>query len=61
MKKTSFIFILLSGLMYLSFLQAKSEDLSIKPEPMAEKEFKFPDYKEITLDNGLKVFLIEDH
>ncbi|MFA6570000.1 MAG: pitrilysin family protein [Bacteroidota bacterium] len=32
-----------------------------KPEPLPAIEFKFPDYKEVNLKNGLKVFVIEDH
>lgn len=32
-----------------------------KPDPLPAKEFVFPKYTEMFLDNGLKVFVIEDH
>lgn len=59
MKKCLIVF-----LMLLAFFQvSKSSDTTkvTKPEPLPEKEFKFPDYKTVTLDNGLKIFVIEDH
>ena len=35
-------------------------DRSVKPEPGPAPEASFPDYQEVTLSNGLKVFVIED-
>ncbi|RYD73444.1 MAG: insulinase family protein, partial [Verrucomicrobiaceae bacterium] len=35
-------------------------DRSKKPEPGPAPEASFPDYKEATLSNGLKVFVIQD-
>jgi len=32
-----------------------------KPSPLQEKIFKFPEYQMFFLDNGLKVFVFEDH
>jgi zinc protease len=45
----------------ISFSQESDSTLSEKPESMPEREFEFPEFQKITLDNGLKVFLIEDH
>lgn len=36
-------------------------DITKKPEPLAEKKYTFPEYKQETLANGLKVFIVEDH
>ncbi|MCX7737578.1 MAG: insulinase family protein [Candidatus Kapabacteria bacterium] len=36
-------------------------DPNVKPEPLNEKEFKFPDYSETRLANGLKIFVVEDN
>lgn len=36
-------------------------DLNAKPEPLAATDFQFPKYEEFTLDNGLHVFVIENH
>lgn len=36
-------------------------DLNIKPAPLAATDFQFPKYEEFTLDNGLHVFVIENH
>ncbi|MCX7908502.1 MAG: insulinase family protein [Ignavibacteria bacterium] len=36
-------------------------DITKKPEPLPEKEFIFPSYKETNLSNGMKVFIVEDH
>jgi predicted Zn-dependent peptidase len=55
---------LIGFLLLLTFLQVlKSSDTTkvSKPEPLPEKEFKFPEYQTVTLDNGLKIFIIEDH
>ena len=36
-------------------------DLNEKPKPLPAAEFIFPDYIQDNLENGLKVFIIEDH
>jgi zinc protease len=36
-------------------------DVTKKPEPLAGKEFVFPEYQESKLSNGIKVFIVEDH
>src|SRR4051794_29297555 len=54
---------LLFALSALSLLAAPSYgdiDRTKKPEPGPAPEAAFPDYKETTLSNGLKVFVIED-
>lgn len=40
---------------------AQDYELGEKPEPLEKKKFEFPEFTEKTLDNGLKVFFIEDH
>lgn len=42
-------------------LLAQNIDLGEKPEPLEKKEFEFPDYKKVVLENGLTLFLVEDH
>ncbi len=58
MKKISILIIFMA-----IFGTAFSEkiDVSVKPEPMPEKEFLFPEYFETELKNELKLFIIEDH
>lgn len=60
MRNTVLIIILLvfSSIVILS---EEKFDPNVKPEPLSEKEFKFPDYSETRLANGLKVFVIEDN
>jgi predicted Zn-dependent peptidase len=41
-------------------LNAADIDVSEKPEPLAKKDFEFPEYQIITLDNGIQTFVIED-
>lgn len=36
-------------------------DITKKPEPLPSKEFLFPKFHESKLDNGVKVFIVEDH
>lgn len=36
-------------------------DLNTKPGPLAETAFEFPAFSEFTLDNGLHVFVVENH
>lgn len=36
-------------------------DISKKPEPLPSKEFVFPKYLESKLENGVRVFIVEDH
>lgn len=35
-------------------------DITKKPEPLPSKEFVFPKYQESKLENGVKVFIVED-
>ncbi len=58
MKKKLLIFLLVifTG---SAFAQEKT-DFSKKPEPLPAETFKFPDYIETKLDNGIKVFIVED-
>ncbi|MBI5324548.1 MAG: insulinase family protein [Ignavibacteriae bacterium] len=59
MKKFSAILILI--LFYnLSLMALGTLDSTKKPEPLANIEFKFPEYSQETLKNGLKLFYIED-
>ena len=59
MKKMIKLLLLVSICTQLAF--AQSYDIGEKPEPTGQKSFEFPEYKEATLDNGLRVFVIEDH
>lgn len=43
------------------FSVAQDYDIGEKPEPLGKKTFELPAYKEATLDNGLRLFIIEDH
>lgn len=53
---------IISIILLASFsLIAKDVDLTQKPEPLPKVDFDFPDYDFETLDNGMKVFIIEDH
>ena len=36
-------------------------DLNVQPGALVSTEFVFPDYQEFTLDNGLHVYLVENH
>lgn len=57
-KYLSIVILLISSI--LSFSKEKF-DPNIKPEPLSEKEFIFPDYSETRLANGLKLFILEDN
>ena len=59
MKKILIFIVIIFTQFYLS--NAQDDKVSEKPEASAEKEFNFPDYKTVDLDNGLKIFLIESH
>lgn len=59
MKSILSIFIVMAFLG--SNLLAKDIDVTKKPDPLKEKEFPFPEYTIKTMDNGMKVFIIEDH
>ncbi|MFC2131841.1 insulinase family protein [Bacteroidota bacterium] len=61
MKRTTLLLIVLLGLFFRLNAEVTEIDISQKPEPLPENEFKFPEYKQVTLDNGLKLFVIEDH
>lgn len=49
--------------MFISFTSASlfAVDLTKKPEPLEDIDYQFPEYEERTLENGLKIFVIEDH
>jgi predicted Zn-dependent peptidase len=55
---------LLVPILFISFvfniIAQEKADFSKKPDPIKMEDFKFPDYKEKTLSNGLKVFYIVD-
>ncbi len=56
--------LLLMLLLFVSvgFAFAKEKiDLTKKPAPLPAESFKFPDYIEAKLQNGIKVFIVEDH
>ena len=59
MKRILSIFLIL--LFTAGISSAKDIDVTKKPEPLKEKEFPFPEYTVKTIDNGMKVFIIEDH
>ncbi len=59
MKTTISLFILLNILM--TNLYSETIDRSAKPEPLPASEFKFPEYSQHKLKNGLTVFVIEDN
>lgn len=55
--------ILIVAILVISISYGYSQDtidIYSKPEPMAVKEFKFPEHREFVLKNGLKLFIIED-
>jgi predicted Zn-dependent peptidase/outer membrane lipoprotein-sorting protein len=56
--------LLLILLLFVSaaFVYAQDKvDLTKKPDALPAESFKFPDYIETKLDNGVKVFIVEDH
>lgn len=53
--------LLVVAIIFSQFAIAQDYKLGEKPEPLESKKFEFPSYKEATLDNGLRVFVIEDH
>ncbi|MCX8054855.1 MAG: insulinase family protein [Ignavibacteria bacterium] len=57
MKKIFGLLILLSVIMINLNAQI---DRSVRPEPLPEKEFQFPNHTTHKLKNGLRVFIIED-
>ena len=59
MNKT--IKLLIVAIIFSQFAIAQDYNLGEKPAPLESKKFEFPSYKEATLDNGLRVFVIEDH
>lgn len=59
MKRILSIFLIL--LFATGISSAQDIDVTKKPEPLKEKEFPFPEYTVKTMENGMKVFIIEDH
>lgn len=59
MKKTAFIVLTFFVLTFALYAEEKI-DVSVKPEPLPENDFIFPNHTEITLDNGLRIFVIQD-
>lgn len=50
-------------LLIIPFMTLKSQEgneVSKRPEPLAKKNFKFPEYEQTMLDNGMKISLIKD-
>ncbi len=60
MKNIKSIIFLFLGL-FLSFAVHAQLDRSIQPKPGPAPEFKIGEYKTFTLDNGLKVIVVENH
>jgi len=64
MKILRYLFSILCALvctLNLQYSTAQPIDVTKRPEPLPAKSISFPEYKEFTLKNGLKVFLVEDH
>lgn len=59
MKKIYLFLLFITIFSYKSFSESKI-DITKKPEPLPEIEFKFPEYSEEKLSNGIRVFFIED-
>ncbi|MDR1983719.1 MAG: insulinase family protein [Prevotellaceae bacterium] len=59
MKKN--IIILITLAVCITFSNAQTLDRSIQPKPAPANEIKIKDAQIFTLDNGLKVFVVEDH
>lgn len=53
--------LLVVAIIFSQFAIAQDYKLGEKPEPLESKKFEFPTYKEAVLDNGLRIFVIEDH
>lgn len=53
--------IIIALVIFSQFAIAQDYQIGEKPEPLEKKKFEFPEFTERVLDNGLKVFLIEDH
>jgi predicted Zn-dependent peptidase len=47
--------------MHINFTGAQTLDRSVQPKPAPANEIKIKDAQTFTLDNGLKVFVVEDH
>ncbi len=60
MKKIKLIIILISIVLSSNLLYAQL-DRSIRPNPGPAPEFKIKEYQTFTLDNGLKVIVVENH
>ncbi|MBI3258408.1 MAG: insulinase family protein [Ignavibacteriae bacterium] len=55
------LFCALTGIISTQYSFAQKIDVTKRPDPLPAKSISFPAYKEFTLKNGLKVFLVEDH
>ncbi|MDR2584817.1 MAG: insulinase family protein [Prevotellaceae bacterium] len=55
------IFCILTFLFCVALLSAQTVDRSIRPSAAPAKEINIKDADTFTLDNGLKVFVVEDH
>lgn len=53
--------IIIALVIFSQFAIAQDYQIGEKPEPLEKKKFEFPEFTEKVLDNGLKVFFIEDH
>jgi predicted Zn-dependent peptidase len=59
--KKIIIFAILMNFLGLYAQDSEKIDITKKPDALAKINFVFPEYQTITLKNGLKVFIIEDH
>ncbi|MBI3259643.1 MAG: insulinase family protein [Ignavibacteriae bacterium] len=55
------LFCALASISSALFSFSKKIDVTKRPDPLPARSISFPTYKEFTLKNGLKVFLVEDH
>lgn len=65
MKKTritlTFLSLFIGSMMSVHAQEGAALSLDTKPEPLEATPFTFPPYQEFTLDNGLHVFVVENH
>lgn len=59
-KKIKNYIFLLAGFIVFSLGLNAQVDFTKKPEPLEKTEFTFPEYKEVTLNNGIRLFIVKD-
>jgi len=57
----TFLFLFIGLMMPVHAQEGATLSLDTKPEPLEATPFTFPPYEEFTLDNGLHVFVVENH